>query len=161
MKIAAVPGLIAFSVLLAAAACSNNKQEPAPAAGIPAAATQAAGQPDNLTPSKIAQETKTDMQALLNPSKANEKAPAAFKAKFKTTKGDFTIEVTRAWAPLGADRFYNLVKAGYFTDLAFFPPSAPNGARRPSRTTKRRNPILKVTSPTPWPAPTPAPPSCS
>jgi len=120
MKIAAVPGLIAFSVLLAAAACSNNKQEPAPAAGIPAAATQAAGQPDNLTPSKIAQETKTDMQALLNPSKANEKAPAAFKAKFKTTKGDFTIEVTRAWAPLGADRFYNLVKAGYFTDLAFF-----------------------------------------
>ena len=60
------------------------------------------------------------MQALLNPSKADEKAPAAFKVKFNTTKGDFTIEVTRAWAPLGADRFYNLVKIGYFTDIAFF-----------------------------------------
>ena len=60
------------------------------------------------------------MTALLDPSTANEKAPAKFNVKFKTTKGDFSVEVTRAWAPLGADRFYNLVKAGYFTDLAFF-----------------------------------------
>ncbi|OGS08632.1 MAG: peptidylprolyl isomerase [Elusimicrobia bacterium RIFOXYA12_FULL_51_18] len=60
------------------------------------------------------------MQALLNPSKANEKSPETFKVNFKTTKGDFTVDVTRAWAPLGADRFYNLVKIGYFTDLAFF-----------------------------------------
>ncbi|MBI5596712.1 MAG: peptidylprolyl isomerase [Elusimicrobia bacterium] len=54
------------------------------------------------------------------PENATEKAPDAFKAKFTTTKGDFTIEVTRAWAPLGADRFYNLVKLGYFNDIAFF-----------------------------------------
>src|ERR1700723_401573 len=37
-----------------------------------------------------------------------------------TTKGDFVVDVTRAWAPLGADRFYNLVKHGFFTDAAFF-----------------------------------------
>jgi peptidyl-prolyl cis-trans isomerase A (cyclophilin A) len=37
-----------------------------------------------------------------------------------TTKGDFVIEVHRDWAPLGADRFYNMVKLGYFTDVAFF-----------------------------------------
>lgn len=49
-----------------------------------------------------------------------EKAPEIFKTRFKTTKGYFTIEVTRSWAPLGADRFYNLVKAGFFTEIAFY-----------------------------------------
>src|SRR5262245_47821269 len=48
--------------------------------------------------------------ALLDPSKATEKAPDVFKAKFETTQGDFVIEVHRDWAPNGADRFYNLVK---------------------------------------------------
>src|SRR5262249_62351125 len=58
--------------------------------------------------------------ALLDPSLAKDKAPDKFKAKFTTTKGDFVIEVTRDWAPNGADRFYNLVKIGYFNDIAFF-----------------------------------------
>ncbi len=58
--------------------------------------------------------------SLLNPSSFNEKAPATFKAKFTTTKGDFVVEVTRAWAPLGADRFYNLVKNHFFDGAAFF-----------------------------------------
>jgi peptidyl-prolyl cis-trans isomerase A (cyclophilin A) len=58
--------------------------------------------------------------ALLDPSLANEQAPDQFKAKFSTTKGDFVIEVTREWAPQGTDRFYNLVKIGYFDDAAFF-----------------------------------------
>lgn len=58
--------------------------------------------------------------ALLDPSLATEQAPDRFKAKFSTTKGDFVIEVTRDWAPEGADRFYNLVKIGYFDDAAFF-----------------------------------------
>ena len=60
------------------------------------------------------------MATLNDPSKATEKAPETFKVKFATTKGDFTMEVTRAWSPLGADRFYNLVKAGFFTDVTFF-----------------------------------------
>jgi len=55
-----------------------------------------------------------------NPAKLTAKAPETFKAKFETTKGNFTIEVTRSLAPNGADRFYNLVKSGYFKDLAFF-----------------------------------------
>jgi len=59
-------------------------------------------------------------RSLLNPASLNEKAPAVYKAKFTTTKGVFEIQVTRAWAPLGADRFYNLVKNGYFTDASFF-----------------------------------------
>jgi len=58
--------------------------------------------------------------SLLVPSAMKEQAPATFKAKFTTTKGDFVVEVTRAWAPLGADRFYNLVKNHFFDGAAFF-----------------------------------------
>ena len=58
--------------------------------------------------------------ALKDPTKATLTAPAVFKVKLSTTKGDIVIEAHRDWAPLGADRFYNLVKAGFFTDAAFF-----------------------------------------
>jgi len=58
--------------------------------------------------------------ALLDPSPATETAPATYKVRFETTEGDFVVQVHRAWAPLGADRFYNLVKIGYFDDVAFF-----------------------------------------
>jgi len=57
---------------------------------------------------------------ITDPTTLTEKAPATFKAQFDTTKGRFTIEVTRALAPNGADRFYNLVRSGYFKDVAFF-----------------------------------------
>jgi peptidyl-prolyl cis-trans isomerase A (cyclophilin A) len=58
--------------------------------------------------------------SLLNPASLNENAPATYRAKFETTQGDFVVEVTRAWAPLGADRFYNLVKYGFFNGARFF-----------------------------------------
>lgn len=58
--------------------------------------------------------------ALLNPSAANDTAPARYSVHLDTTKGPIVIDVTRSWAPKGADRFYNLVKIGYFTDVAFF-----------------------------------------
>jgi peptidyl-prolyl cis-trans isomerase A (cyclophilin A) len=58
--------------------------------------------------------------ALLHPATLTAKAPETFDVKFTTTKGDFVVQVTRAWAPLGADRFYNLVKHGFFSDAAFF-----------------------------------------
>ena len=57
---------------------------------------------------------------LANPAALNEQAPATYKAKFETSKGVFVIQVTRAWAPQGADRFYNLVKNGFFDDVRFF-----------------------------------------
>src|SRR6266567_5679099 len=47
-------------------------------------------------------------------------APAQFQARFETTKGIFVVEVHREWAPRGADRFYNLVRAGFFDDSRFF-----------------------------------------
>lgn len=58
--------------------------------------------------------------AMTDPSKATERSPDTFRAKFETTKGDFVVECTRSWAPNGVDRFYNLVKIGFFDDIAFF-----------------------------------------
>jgi peptidyl-prolyl cis-trans isomerase A (cyclophilin A) len=57
---------------------------------------------------------------LLKPATMKARAPESYKVKFTTTKGDVIIQVTRAWAPLGADRFYNLVKYGFYKDAAFF-----------------------------------------
>ncbi|MCC6527079.1 MAG: peptidylprolyl isomerase [Polyangiaceae bacterium] len=72
-------------------------------------------------PSAPAAAPKTPVDpALLAPEKATLTAPDKFKARFTTTEGDFVIEVTRDWAPNGADRFFNLVKLGYFTDVALF-----------------------------------------
>ena len=57
---------------------------------------------------------------LSNPAALNEQAPATYKAKFDTSKGVFVIDVNREWAPVGADRFYNLVKNGFYDEVRFF-----------------------------------------
>jgi peptidyl-prolyl cis-trans isomerase A (cyclophilin A) len=57
---------------------------------------------------------------LLDPGKLAGQAPATFSAAFTTTKGDFVVEVHREWAPAGADRFYNLVRAGFYDGVRFF-----------------------------------------
>jgi peptidyl-prolyl cis-trans isomerase A (cyclophilin A) len=59
-------------------------------------------------------------QGLANPAALKEQAPPVYKVDFDTTKGPFVIEVHRDWAPNGADRFYNLVKNGFFDDDRFF-----------------------------------------
>jgi len=59
-------------------------------------------------------------QNLSNPGALREQAPPVYKAKFDTTKGVFVIEVQRDWAPNGADRFYNLVKNGFYDNVRFF-----------------------------------------
>src|SRR6202521_2957422 len=72
-----------------------------------AAAVTVAGQADKLA-------------KLRNPAGLTEQAPPRFKANFDTSQGTFVVDVHRDWAPLGADRFYNLVKNGYFDDIRFF-----------------------------------------
>ena len=57
---------------------------------------------------------------LANPAALNAQAPATYRAKFDTSKGTFVILVHRAWAPRGADRFYNLVKNGFYDNARFF-----------------------------------------
>ncbi len=57
---------------------------------------------------------------LTNPASLTEAAPASYKAAFDTSAGKFVVDVHKAWAPKGADRFYNLVKNGFFDDARFF-----------------------------------------
>jgi homoserine O-acetyltransferase len=60
--------------------------------------------------------------ALLDPAHEywKQNAPAQYRVKVATTQGSFTIETHRDWAPRGADRFYNLVRAGFYDDSRFF-----------------------------------------
>jgi len=82
----------------------------APAEGAPAAAPEATAAPEaSATPVSPTQEGSTP-----------ETAPDVYKVKFETTKGDVVIEVHKEWAPLGAQRFYDLVRTGFFDDNRFF-----------------------------------------
>jgi len=91
---------------------------------LPLAAFEGQAQPAAPKPAETAKpRTTTHMTtdpALLKPATLTAKAPDVYEVKFVTTKGDVTIQVTRSWAPLGADRFYNLVKHGFYNDAAFF-----------------------------------------
>jgi peptidyl-prolyl cis-trans isomerase A (cyclophilin A) len=51
---------------------------------------------------------------------ADERAPETFRARFETSQGAFVIEAHREWAPLAADRFYTLVKSGFYDGTRFF-----------------------------------------
>jgi peptidyl-prolyl cis-trans isomerase A (cyclophilin A) len=59
-------------------------------------------------------------RALLRPAGLKEQAPETYEVKVVTTRGDFVVKVTRAWAPIGADRFYNLVKHHFYDNASFF-----------------------------------------
>ena len=59
-------------------------------------------------------------QGLGNPAALKEQAPPVYKVEFETSKGPFVVEVHRDWAPNGADRFYNLVKNGFYDNTRFF-----------------------------------------
>ena len=92
--------------------CSQQTSPPTTTTTPPAAAQPAAAQPAAAQPAAT--------PGFDDPAKLTEKAPETFNAQFDTTKGKFTVEITRSLAPNGADRFYNLVKSGYFKDIGFF-----------------------------------------
>jgi peptidyl-prolyl cis-trans isomerase A (cyclophilin A) len=94
----------------------NPNAEPA----APAAAPTPQAMPGAATPTEAAAPTGPQHAAMHDPSQATEKAPDMFKVKLHTTKGDIVIEAHKDWSPSGADRLYNLVKIGYFQDIAFF-----------------------------------------
>jgi len=96
------------------------------AGGVSLAATAATPTGKSTTGKTTAKKTAATKQTepgrkkLLDPSKLTEKAPALFSVLVTSSKGPFVIEVHRDWAPNGADRFYNLVKNGYYDDVRFF-----------------------------------------
>jgi peptidyl-prolyl cis-trans isomerase A (cyclophilin A) len=59
-------------------------------------------------------------RVLLRPSGLKDQAPEKYQVKFITTRGAFNVTVTRSWAPIGADRFYNLVKHHFYDNASFF-----------------------------------------
>ena len=80
--------------------------------------TSGAGQ--GTTTKKAPSTARTYDRALLRPALLKDKAPEQYKVKFVTTRSEFTLDVTRAWAPLGADRFYNLVKHHFYDNASVF-----------------------------------------
>jgi peptidyl-prolyl cis-trans isomerase A (cyclophilin A) len=114
-RLALLAALAVFALPLPAC---RRAEPPAPTPTPSAVATPAAPTP-TATPTPAAAPAGAGA-ALRDPSRATEKAPDRFLVRFETTKGPFVVEVTRAWAPRGADRFYNLVKAGYYDEVAFF-----------------------------------------
>ncbi|MBX9603967.1 MAG: peptidylprolyl isomerase [Bryobacteraceae bacterium] len=110
--------------LLLSAAISAQTPPPAPskpASTKPAAAKPAVAKPAGTTPAAAKPAgPRQNTAALMNPRSLTAKAPDTYKVRFKTTKGDIDVQVTRAWAPLGADRFWNLVRNGFYNDAAFF-----------------------------------------
>jgi peptidyl-prolyl cis-trans isomerase A (cyclophilin A) len=113
-KLAAVAMLPPLAALLAVpiqAAGEQSGQSPAPKA--------ASGQGTTAKKAPAAARPSYD-RALLRPALLKEIAPDTYKVKFSTTRGDFTVTVTRAWSPLGADRFWNLVKHHFYDNASVF-----------------------------------------
>jgi peptidyl-prolyl cis-trans isomerase A (cyclophilin A) len=104
--------LLSLSALVACGAGPTHQPsaslEPAPS---PSSAPEVAS-----PPVAIAHHAPAD----LDPSLATAQAPDVFLASFTTTKGDFVVEAHRSWAPYAADRFYNLVRLGFYDDTRFF-----------------------------------------
>ena len=97
----------------------RRQQAREPAAPSERAAPPAEGRAPAGDPAPAAEPAAPPSAALTDPG-PEEQAPPTYAVRVETTEGPFVIDVTRAWAPNGADRFYNLVKIGYFTDVAFF-----------------------------------------
>jgi peptidyl-prolyl cis-trans isomerase A (cyclophilin A) len=112
MKQALLAVFFASTILAQTATKSTTPQ--------PSAAKSTPPQSNAAKSTAAARAAPTPAGDLLHPSTLTATAPASYRVKLATTKGDIVIDVTRAWAPRGADRFYNLVRAGYFTDCVFY-----------------------------------------
>jgi peptidyl-prolyl cis-trans isomerase A (cyclophilin A) len=128
MKLAKWCSILAIGTLLVGCKAKEPASEPKPAEAAkteaPAATPTPAATPAESAPAatewKPAAAPTAKPGNLLKPATLKETAPEKYKVQFKTTRGDFTVAVTRAWSPIGADRFYNLVKAHFYDNTAFF-----------------------------------------
>lgn len=105
--------LLLLATLIGLSACSPTEKK----------TTQPDTQvPQQQAPQQAQQPARDDaaFAKLLTPSALTETAPAQFTVAAQTTQGPIRITLYRDWAPRGVDRFYNLVKAGFFNDIALF-----------------------------------------
>ena len=106
-----VAAVLAMTVPLVTAQAPTQK-------AAPKTAPKTAG--EGTTTKKAPSTARAYDRALLRPALLKDKAPEQYKVKFITTRGEFTLDVTRAWAPLGADRFYNLVRHHFYDNASVF-----------------------------------------
>ena len=101
-----------FGLVVMVAGCAGDAPESADAANAGESAT---------VPADSMADADDRLALLLDPTDPRwaVQAPDTYRARFETNEGDFMIEVERALAPLGADRFYNLVRHGYYDDARF------------------------------------------
>src|ERR1700687_3033274 len=109
-------GLVATSLLVGISVLSAHGQAPAQ----PQSSATKSGTSGQATTKKRPSAASAYDRALLRPALLKAKAPERYQVKFVTTRGEFTLTVTRAWAPLGADRFYNLVKHHFYDNASVF-----------------------------------------
>lgn len=113
-----MPRLPFLAIVMAAVGCSSEREpqdvEPS------STETSEPAAPARTKATKEAPVSTSGNSKLRDPSSATERAPDRYAVELDTTKGSIVIDVTREWAPQGADRFYNLVKVGYYDDVAFF-----------------------------------------
>jgi peptidyl-prolyl cis-trans isomerase A (cyclophilin A) len=100
-------GLVATAVLAVTPVVAKGQSAPQAAA-------------KGATPARSSGTASPFDRALLRPSLLKAQAPESYQVKFVTTRGEFTLTVTRAWAPQGADRFYNLVRHHFYDNASFF-----------------------------------------
>ncbi len=118
-------GYLAFSLMLvlalAVVGCGSGEETPATdeSANAPAEGGESAVPPAGTTQPDAVEEGGSPLH---NPShpEMNQQAPDTYRVGFRTSAGDFVVEVHREWAPAGADRFYNLVSNNYYDGTRFF-----------------------------------------
>jgi peptidyl-prolyl cis-trans isomerase A (cyclophilin A) len=113
-----IPVLLAATFLFTGCKKTEKPRE-TPAAEEPKPVPPAESQPAAPAPA-VAAPALTYDHTLLRPSSLKSQAPATYRVKFVTTRGEFTLAVTRAWAPIGADRFYNLVQHHFYDNSSIF-----------------------------------------
>ena len=116
---AAAIGYGSLFALLGVVACSSGDDSSAEVeASAEAAAAESAPAEAAAAESAGAETTNPLLDA--NSAAMTETAPDVYRVRFQASNGEFLVEVTRAWAPRGADRFYNLVKNGFYDEARFF-----------------------------------------
>jgi peptidyl-prolyl cis-trans isomerase A (cyclophilin A) len=115
-------GILAVLAIVAICAPAQSQAPVQPQKPVqPQAAPRSSGTSGQATAKKSSATSARQFdRTLLQPALLKAKAPDSYQVKVASTKGDFVITVHREWAPLGADRFYNLVRHHFFDNASFF-----------------------------------------
>jgi peptidyl-prolyl cis-trans isomerase A (cyclophilin A) len=111
---------ILLFVLVISMSCTQKKEEaPVSTTVAPSPSTTAAPPTTQAPPTTEAPKVENPLLSPHGPEMTKQ-APEQFRVRFETSKGNFVLQINRSLAPKGVDRFYNLVRHGYYNDCRFF-----------------------------------------